>query len=50
MHQNILAVLYYLSGLFAACTMFFASELYVKSLGAMLSFYILYVIYEQIYE
>jgi hypothetical protein len=46
-HQNILAVLYYASGYFAACTMFYAPELWVKSVGAMILLYISYMLIEQ---
>jgi hypothetical protein len=46
-HQNVLAVLYYASGYFAACTMLYAPELWVKAVGAMILLYISYMLIEQ---
>ncbi len=49
MHQNILAIIYYLSGSVTGILAFILNnELWIKSLGITILFYFLWHIYEEI--
>jgi len=47
-HTNVLAVLYFISGYFAAITMLFNTQLYVQSFGLFFVIYLTYMLVEQI--
>ena len=47
-HTNVLAILYFLSGYFAALTMLFNTQLYVQSFGLFFVIYLTYMLVEQI--
>lgn len=48
MHQNILAILYYITGVFTAfCFIFLAEEVYLKSLGVLILIYFTWLVVEQ---
>ncbi len=51
MHQNILAVLYYITGYITSYIMIFlGSELAINSFGVLLSIYMTYIVVEQFYK
>ena len=47
-HTNVLAILYFVSGYFAAITMLFNTQLYVQSFGLFFVIYLTYMLVEQI--
>jgi len=47
-HTNILAVLYFFSGYFAAITMLFSAQLHLQSFGVFFVIYLTYMLVEQL--
>jgi hypothetical protein len=49
MHTNILAVLYFIAGYFAAfCMIFTSTEIHVRAVGSYLVIYLTYMLIEQL--
>ena len=47
-HTNILAVLYFLSGYFAAITMLFSTQLHLQAFAIFFVIYLTYMLVEQL--
>jgi hypothetical protein len=47
-HTNVLAILYFVSGYFAAITMLFSTQLHIKAFGVFFVIYLTYMLVEQL--
>jgi len=47
-HTNVLAILYFLTGYFATCTLLFNTQLHLQALGSFMLIYLTYMLVEQL--
>jgi hypothetical protein len=47
-HTNVLAILYFVTGYFATCTLLFNTQLHLQACGGFMLIYLTYMLVEQL--